>query len=207
MRSHGAYFDRYGIPAIFGASILVPWFIASWTRTNRVAGLLAAFVFAFGVVPPVAFVTYGQRWLARPEPSNYALTGNSPIPFTQIEKDLPFVDASGLTFLEMDSRENSAFLSRVYYLTDPQLALQYSHATIFDGFGYLKHVFPIRANVMPYRQFIQQHPKFLVYGTFDYSEDWLLRKLLADGAAVRLLGNFPGGYKDSMLYEITLPRQ
>ncbi len=207
MASHSAYFDRYGIPAIFGASILVPWFIATWTRTNRLSGVLAAFVFAFGVVPPVALVTYGKKLIHKPEPHSYAVTGDSPVHFTQVEQDLPFVDASGLTFLEMDSREDGAFLSRVYYLTDPQLALKYSHATIFDGFGALKHIFPIRANAVPYRQFLQQHSKFLVYGTLDYPEDWLLRKLLADGAIVRLLGNFPGGYKDSMLYEITLPRQ
>jgi hypothetical protein len=207
MQSHSAYFDRYGIPAIFGVSIVVPGLIAGWTRASRTAGLLAALVFVFGIVPPMAFVKYGQKILHRPAQSSPDLTGESSMPLTDVETNLPFVDASGLTFLEMDSREDQAFLSRVYYLTDPQAAMQYSHATIFNEFGDLKSVFPIRANVMPYRPFIRQHPKFLVYGTFDYPEDWLLRKLVADGAIVRLLGDFTSDYKDSTLYEVTFPQQ
>lgn len=207
MRSHSAYFDRYGMPAIFGASLMVPGLVAGWTRVNRVAGLLAAIVFAFGVVPPMAFVTYAQKIAHQSPASSPDLTGESYTPLADVEPSLPFVDASGLTFLEMDSRGDQAFLSRVYYLTDPEAAMRYSHATIFDGLGALRSVFPIRANVVPYRQFIRQHPKFLVYGTVDYPEDWLLRKLLADGASVRYLGDFASGFKDSALYEITLPQE
>jgi hypothetical protein len=208
MRSHSAYFDRYGIPSIFGASILVPGLIGGWTRTSRTAGLVAAFIFAFGVVPPIAFVTYGQRIIHRPQ-QQYGpdLTGDFSTPLNKVEESLPFVDASGLTFLEMDSREDKEFLSRVYYLDDPQAAIRYSHASIFNGLGALKSIFPIRANIAPYQNFIRQHPRFLVYGTVDYPEDWLLRKLLADGASVRYLGNFVSGYKDSSLYEVTLPPQ
>jgi hypothetical protein len=207
IRSHSAYFDRYGMPAVFGASILVPGLIAGWTRTNRVAALLAAGVFAFGLVLPIAFATYEQQIIHRPEDDNPDLTGYSLTSLDEVEKSLPFVDASGLTFLEMDSREDKDFLSRVYYLTDTQAAMQYSHATIFESFGALKSVFPIRANIMPYRQFVRLHPKFLVFGTVDYPEDWLLRKLLADGATMRYLGDFATSYKDSTLYEITLPQQ
>jgi hypothetical protein len=207
MRSHSAYFDRYGIPAVFGASILVAGLIAGWTRTSRVAALLAACVFAFGIVLPIAFVAYGKNVFHRPEDDNPDLTGYSLTSLDEVEKTLPFVDASGLTFLEMDSREDKEFLSRVYYLTDQQSAMQYSHATIFEGFDGLKSIFPIRANIMPYRQFVRLHPKFLVFGTVDYPEDWLLRKLLADGAIMRYLGDFASDYKDSALYEITLPQQ
>ncbi|HEV2274930.1 MAG TPA: glycosyltransferase family 39 protein [Acidobacteriaceae bacterium] len=206
MRSHAAYFDRYGMAAIFGAGLVVPWLIASWTGTNRAAGLLTACILALGIIPPMTVATRLQNWIEPPPPDSFDLSGNFPAPFSQIKPDLPFVDASGLTFLEMNSRESAEFLSRVYYLTDLQSAVQYSHATIFEGFGGLKHVFPIRANVTPYPEFVERHSKFLVYGTYDYPEDWLLRKLLADGADVRLLGSFPHGYKDRMLYEVTMPR-
>lgn len=205
MRSHSAYFGRYGMPAVFGAAILVPWLIAYWTHGDRVAGLLGALVFFCGVVPPTAVISYGEKLLHSREAVNPVLTGNSIVPIAQIEPGLPFVDASGLTFMEMNSRADGQFLSRVYYLTDPQAALQYSHATIFEGLSTIKNAFRLRGNVEPYRQFIQEHPKFLVYGTFDYPEDWLLRKLLADGASLRFMGNFPDGYKDSALYEVTLP--
>jgi hypothetical protein len=206
MRSHSAYFGRYGMPAVFGAAILVPWLIAYWSRGDRVAGLLGALVFFCWVVPPTGVIKYGERFLHPPEAANPALTGNSPVPFTQIDPSLPFVDASGLTFMEMNSREDGRFLSRLYYLTDPQAALQYSHATIFEGLDTIKHSFQLQGNVEPYKQFVQEHPKFLVYGTFDYPEDWLLRKLLADGASLRFLGDFPDLYKDSTLYEVTIPQ-
>jgi Dolichyl-phosphate-mannose-protein mannosyltransferase len=204
MHSHSAYFGRYGIPAVFGAGILAPWLIAYWTRGDRVAGLLGVLVFAFGMAPPATLLLYAKDVFHRPEP-NAALTGDSTTPFTQIEPELPFVDASGLTFVEMNSREDMEFLSRLYYLSDEQAALQYSHATIFEGLNTVKNIFPLRANVEPYQRFVQEHPRFLVYGTYDYPEDWLLRKLLVDGASLRFLGNFPDQYKDSTLYEVTLP--
>jgi hypothetical protein len=123
---------------------------------------------------------------------------------SQVRPDLPFVDASGLTFLEMDHRADDSFARRIYYLTDQQAAMQYAHATLFEGLSFLKHEFPIRANVVPYEQFIQQHRTFLVYGTVDYPEDWLLRKLMADGATVQYLGKFRDSYKDEDLYQVAL---
>ena len=41
----------------------------------------------------------------------------------RLAPELPFIDASGLTFMEMDNREDTRFLSRVYYLTDPSASL------------------------------------------------------------------------------------
>jgi Dolichyl-phosphate-mannose-protein mannosyltransferase len=207
MRSHSAYFGRYGMPAVFGAAILVPWLIAYWSRGDRVAGLLGVVVFFFWIIPPTAIIKYGGLLLHPAAAANPELTGDSPVPLAQIDPALPLVDASGLTFMEMNSREDGKFLSRVYYLTDAQAALQYSHATIFEGLDTVKHAFQLKGNVEPYKQFIQEHPRFLVYGTFDYAEDWLLRKLLADGASLRFLGDFSGGYKDSTLYEVTIPQR
>ncbi len=69
----------------------------------------------------------------------------------------------------------------------------------------LKNYFPIRARVVPYREFLAAHPVFLVLGTPDYPEDWLLRALLAGHADVRYLGEFPELYKDTQLYEVTVP--
>jgi hypothetical protein len=38
----------------------------------------------------------------------------------------------------------------------------------------------------------------------DYPEDWLLRKLRADGDSLHDLGKFESTYKDADLYEVTL---
>ena len=204
MRSHSAYFLRYGIPSIFGAAILAPWFVARWTRNSSFAALICSIVFVFGVVTPSSIARHLQHVVQPIKPQGPNLTGTFDIPISQIHPDLPMVDASGLTFLEMNRRENSTFLSRVYYLNDAQAAIKYANATIFEGFPALKGKFPIRGNIMPYQEFIQQHSKFLVLGTYNYPEDWLLRKLLADHATLRFLGDYGTGYKDEQLYEVTL---
>lgn len=203
MRSHSAYFSRYGMPAIFGTSILVPWFVARWTGASSRAALICAIVFTFGIVTPSSIARHLQN-VVHKENVPPTLSGKSSTPLAQVMPDLPFVDASGLTFLEMNHRENGNFLARVYYLTDAQAAVKYSNATIFEGLTYLKTQFPIKDNVVPYRSFIQEHQKFLVFGTYNYPEDWLLRKLLADHATLRFLGDFSSQYKDEQLYEVTL---
>jgi hypothetical protein len=105
----------------------------------------------------------------------------------------------------MDSRLDSTFLSRVFYLTDPEASVQYAHASIFEGMAKEKEVFPIRANVLAYSAFVKQHPTFLVFGTYDFPEDWLLRKLEADGAHLRLLGTIEDDqFKDKELWQIEM---
>ncbi len=203
MRSHSAFFSRYGMPALFGAAILIPYWLAWWTRMNRRAALIGATVFIFAVLPPASLTRILQRHL-HPAPTAVSLTGEIDVPLSKLYPDLPLVDASGLTFLEMNHRENGFFLSRVFYLEDKQADLQYAHATIFEGFSALTHIFPLRAQVVPYSQFTQQHPRFLVLGTYDYPEDWLLRKLIADGATLRFLGDVSSSYNDRELYEVTL---
>jgi hypothetical protein len=204
MHSHSAYFLRYGIPAIFGVAILAPWFVSRWTRNSSLAALVCSIAFIFGVVTPSSIARHLQNVVQTIKPQGSNLTGKFETPLSQVQPDLPLVDDSGLTFLEMNHRENSAFLSRVYYLNDAQAALKYANATIFEGFPGLKGKFPIRGNIMPYQEFIQQHSRFLVLGTYNYPEDWLLRKLLADHATLRFLGDYNTGYKDEQLYEVTL---
>jgi len=204
MHSHSAFFPRYGMPAIFGVAILIAWFVARWTATSSKAALICSIAFVFGIVTPASIARHIQNVIQPQKMESSDLTGQSGVPVSQVLPDLPFVDAGGLTFLEMNSREDVTFLSRVYYLNDRQAAIRYANATIFEGFPFLKGKFPIRANIMPYQQFIQEHPKFLVLGTYNYPEDWLLRKLLADHATLRFLGDYPTGYKDEQLYEVTL---
>ncbi len=204
MHSHSAYFPRYGIPSIFGVAILTPWFVSRWTCNSSLAALICSIVFIFGVVTPSSIARHLQHVVQPIKPQGANLTGKFETPISQVQPDLPLVDDSGLTFLEMNRRENSTFLSRVYYLNDAQAAVKYANATIFEGFPGLKGKFPIRGNIIPYQEFIQQHPKFLVLGTYDYPEDWLLRKLLADHADLRFLGDYDTGYMDEQLYEVTL---
>jgi Dolichyl-phosphate-mannose-protein mannosyltransferase len=196
IRTHGAYFDRYALPVAFGYALAFAILLANRTdqsaRAAMVAsGILLLFVLMFNLGP-------GRKqsvWARRNE-----ITHTRTI--EQVRPDLPLVAASGLTFLEMDHYSDPQTVSRLYYLTDRKLAVHYASATIFEGMPTLKDYFPIRAHVTGYWDFIAAHPEFLVLGTPDYPEDWLLNALIDQGAQVRYLGNFPGDYKDTQLFLI-----
>ncbi|HMF76905.1 MAG TPA: glycosyltransferase family 39 protein [Bryobacteraceae bacterium] len=196
MRSHGAFFDRYGSPAAFGLALGMVFFIAAYTNVSRLAAVAAGCVLLL-YIPAENVLSTAAQLLHRHSASATA-------PIDAVEPELPLVAASGLTFLEMDKYASPGLAARLYYLTDTQFAIQYAHATIFEGIPVLKRYFPIRAGVEPFRQFIQLHRKFLVLGTPGYPEDWLLRKLMADGDELKYLGDFPGPYKDTSLYEVTV---
>jgi Dolichyl-phosphate-mannose-protein mannosyltransferase len=208
MKIHGAFFSRYGIIANFALAVLIPTAVA-WLTRNKPA---VAFLVMLTLFMPLASTNGNLRVLMHP---HHILSAQEKADdcdacnlANKLAPDLPLVDASGLTFLEMDSRQNSNFLSRVYYLTDAAGSFKYAHASIFEGMQVEKNAFPIRANVAQYSAFIQEHPKFLVLGTFDYPEDWLLRKLLADGASLRLLAMAEDDqFKDQELWQITISDQ
>jgi uncharacterized membrane protein YdcZ (DUF606 family) len=202
MRSHGAAFHRYSAPAVFAYGLLFALFMFVKTNGSRLAAAIACCVLLAGLM-----ADRGLLILAR----NLLLTGKvasaSPAaePFDGVRPDLPLVAASGLTFIEMDRYADPATVSRLYYLCDTELAIRYAHATIFEGFPRLKKYFPIRANIVQYPEFVAEHPHFLVLGTLDYPEDWLLRRLMDIHADVELLGVIPLRYKDTHLYEINMP--
>jgi hypothetical protein len=127
--------------------------------------------------------------------------------FAQVHPDLPLVAASGLTFLEMDHEQPPETVGRLYYLTDRAHALQYAHATIFEGLPAIKQHFPIRGHVEPFRDFVRANRRFLVIGTMDYAEDWLLRYLLSIHAKLEFAGEFPSQSKDSQLFIVEMPSQ
>jgi hypothetical protein len=196
MPTHGAYFDRYALPVAFGYGLAFAFLLANRTDQSARAAMVASsilllFVLTFNLGP-------GRKqsvWARRNEAKNTRT-------IEQVRPDLPLVAASGLTFLEMDHYSDPQTVSRLYYLTDRKLAVHYASATIFEGMPTLKDCFPIRAHVTGYWDFIATHAEFLVLGTPDYPEDWLLSALIDQGAHVRYLGNFPGDYKDTQLFLI-----
>jgi hypothetical protein len=120
-----------------------------------------------------------------------------------IRPDLPLVDASGVTFFEMNHYEKPNFLSRLYFLKNRPAALSYAHTNLFEDLVFPDRMLPglpISAKVASYDTFVRQHREFLVLGTYDAPEEWLLRKLRDDGARLTWLGTYPVPYVDSNLY-------
>jgi len=200
---HGGFFPRYGTPTLFAYGLLIAFFVAMYTNINRLAAAAACCVLLAGIsgteIVSTTLATL-RTWGKKP-----AASVQTP-PLERVRPDLPLVAASGLTFLEMNKYENPATLSRLYYLSDRDLALRYAHSTLFEGsFSELKKYFPVRANFASYRQFVADHPHFLVLGTPDYPEDWLIRRLLDIHATLDYLGSFPVPYKDHDVYAVTMP--
>ena len=206
MLTHGAFFPRYGVVASVAVALLATALLAFWTAHDSRSALFAT-VLALLISGQIASACRGLPILL----SRHPLRGAEPITHTceactlsaALDPSLPLVDASGLTFLEMDHRETAQTLRRVFFLTDPAAALEVAHATIFNGMPLERRIFPIRAHVEDAQTFFEQHSHFFVLGTFAYPEDWLLPKLLADGATVRLVARVSGDYKDHELYEVT----
>jgi hypothetical protein len=190
--SGAPFWLRYGIGAILGGTLLLAAMLAFATKRN--SNLAAA---AAGLILILFCVTKGGTSRLVEEYENTSTA------YQTIRSGLPFVTASGLTFLEMDHREAPEFIHRLYDLTDREAAVRY-HSNIFEWLPILKQWFPIRATIVPYREFVSRNRQFLVLGTAGFPEDWLLPKLQEDGAQIRLLQNVKTGYRDHELYEVTL---
>ena len=193
MRSAGAFWERYCITSAVAVYIVCGLGLAWLGNWQRRAGLtVVAILLVTGLVRTT---------------SDYQ--GHAPLHLLEpVHPELPLVDTSGLAFLEMDHYERPPLLKRLFYLTDREAAIHYAHATLFENFGALKKDFPIRANVMPYIDFIRQNKHFLVFGPPQYPEDWLLNKLKDDGASIQQLKPVRTPYspfKDGQLFEVTVP--
>lgn len=191
-----AFWDRYFIATQAALCAGAAIFIGLRFRSNRIAGYTLAI--AMMAVTLHHDVLRPFRQIRR----------NNERAILHIRPDLPLVDASMLTFFEMNRYESPAFLSRLYFLTDRQAAIQYAHATAFENFLANPRSaadFPLAGRVEPYAEFVSQHREFLVFGAKDYPEDWLLPKLAASGARIETLGDFPAIYRDKTLFLVTMP--
>ncbi len=210
MVSHGAFFARYGAAATIGvvclaAALLGRWTSASGTLDRRaaLAGIVIALAISDHTFDGLGALFSGQIF-HHAEPvlpicqacalSAHAGPGGAA---------LPLVDASGLTFLEMNHNEPAATAARTFYLTDAEASTRYAHANIFEQTPQLIERFHLPGHAANYYAFTREHTRFFVLGKYDWPEDWLLRKLVDDGANVRVLSRTKDEYRDRELYEVT----
>jgi hypothetical protein len=199
----GQFFPRYGALGVVGLGLLVPLYLR-WRGTPvRAASLVTAvFLVCYGA----AFGNFLYTSLVRPptaESASLEKLDRRKDPFER-EPELPFVVAGALNFLEIDHYGPPVLLSRLYYLTDRDAAMEYTRTELFaKGYPILKGWFPIRGKIAPYQTFIRDHPRFLVYGPYAFPTDWLIKKLIDDGANLRLLSDAEGAYGDNLLFEVT----
>jgi uncharacterized membrane protein len=216
MRTHGAFFPRYAAIETFGVVLLTVALLARWTMTGsgtpqaRPDPRAALLGFLLIVLVSGLWIVLPKQLAAH---TLIPTTANSEPPLkpcqacaltAAADPSIPLVDASGLTFVEMNHREAPATLTRLFYLTDPTASAHFAHANIFENEAAVVQGFHLAGHVQPYSAFIAQHPRFFVLGTYDYPEDWLLRKLAADHATLRLVAHPADNYRDKELYEVQI---
>lgn len=212
---HGAWFPRYGAASLIGFALLAAALLARWTtydgKRNPGAALAGSVVaLLISAVPFAAIQEIASGRLRHPlllgepvlAPCDACTLSARPDAHGQL---LPLVDASGLTFVEMNHRETGATLDRLFYLTDPAASRELAHANIFERMSEVADAFHFRGHVKPYRNFILEHPTFYVLGEYDYPEDWLLPQLVKDGATLQLLSYTRPAYKQVQLYRVSFP--
>jgi len=231
-RSGTAFFDRYGIVILITLAVVPAWLLSIRSGRSQFAGgiglgIVAMFWFVqsfampwviestANVLPLRAAAVVSALVVAVPEvpqPSPVLLPTYLELQAQQAPKvkkissvfpELPMVAGSALPFMELDHYEDNAFTSRLFLLDNREAAVNLVHFTLFEGYGRLKDLFPIRGTVAPYDQFIATHRHFLVLGDYCHPTEWLLRKLEADGAQLRIIGTYEGTYEDHDLYEVT----
>jgi hypothetical protein len=198
LRRHGAFWDRYAITTEAVMYIGITILLGFRLRGNRFAGYTAAAIL-------LAFCVQADIWLVVSKPSLQDASVLAPI-----RRDLPLVAASGVTFFEMNHHEKPDILSRLYFLKDRSVAMEYTHTNLFEDRGFgdgMKPYFPISAKVVSYTDFIHQHREFLVFGTYDAPEEWLLQKLDDDGAQLTWLGTYQVPYVDTNLFLVDLAKR
>jgi hypothetical protein len=193
---HVAYWDRYCITTAVALCIALTIYLARRLVLSRIALCAAAIVLlipitAEQIVRPLLHARrYNAEQILRQQP------------------ELPLVAVSALTFLEMDHDYGSALGSRLFYLQNREAAVKYAHETMFEDLeppALLKRYLPIRGSVEQYDAFVQHHQTFLMLASPDYTEDWLLRKLLDDGAQLLFTSAYNVPYRNSILYRVILP--
>ena len=184
------YMDRYGLAAVIGSGVLFAFLGFTRSGDRNVAGVTVLVIFVLAFIAPLLETSL--------DASTQSVTSQNRTP-DQIEKDLPLVIGSGLLFLPIDHGATTDLASRLYFLRDPQAALRYTGSSVFDN-GYLivKRWFPIRGHIEDYDKFISEHQRFMVYGPMHFPLDWLIFRLIDDGARMNLRGQFG----ENLLFEV-----
>ena len=199
----GSYFPRYTLAVVYPAMFFVAMFFAwrsketkRWAWAWRLFALVAALL-SFNEIPHQAMHLLHRGLLAAPD--EVASAGG----VTDIDPDLPLVDNDPLRFMEVDNRLSPADLKRFVYVTDENEALQIVHSNAGESVATMAAVFHLKSRVVPYKEFISAHPKFLVIGEIDHVGDWFLKTVIDHGANAQYLGKYHFAGRDQSLWLVT----
>jgi hypothetical protein len=192
------YVVRYSIFALAGVVVLAILAI-DWVAPDRRV--------ASGMLLVVSIALFGLEQM-RPAFSMEGMKKRDAgleVPFHLLPANTPLVIASGLALLPTDIYASDADLANTYYLMDRAADIQYTGSTIFDFGPPFTDYYHFRTHLVDYSTFIATHKRFMVYGPYNYEDDWQVRKLKDDGAKFVEKGKYSGENSDNYLLEVRLP--
>jgi Dolichyl-phosphate-mannose-protein mannosyltransferase len=192
----GLFMVRYGVSAVIAVAILFTQAAATLTgRSKLVASAVVLIVLGFAAGRMAVQVT--DALSAIPEESLHL----------DQHPELPLVVSSGLIFYPMSHYAKPNQAARIWFLTDEKIALHVTGSNMFEkGLPALNRLFPLRAHLGDYREFLAAHPHFLLYGYADNKMDWLIPQLRDDGAQLRYLGKRTDQMGLAVLYDVQVPQ-
>lgn len=194
------YWTRYSLCAVPALALLIPWMVYRRAQNPRFFAVLLV----LAMTGDVAGRMVSDSAVQGTQSAGLYQTGRQPLRLSQLDKDLPIVDANPMTFTEMSDREPKSIADRVFYLTDRDEALRYSGYTLFENEGKIHALLDLPSQTAAYRDFAGTHPRFYMVGRYDREEEWLPRQLVDSGAEVQYLGKFVSSYDDDDLYLVDM---
>ena len=174
------FYPRYIIAGALGVSLLIIMVIHAGVRGNRTAGALLAAALLLCFCAKGNLEMRGARGTTGTVAQTYHFLDAVSYP------ELPIVVSEITEFHRLSFYASGAVADRLVYLSDPEESLTYlGHDTVDKGFLALRPWFPLRLPV--YRDYIQAHDRFLMYG---YIGDWtwLSFALVREGFDLKLIG-------------------
>jgi hypothetical protein len=191
----GLFMVRYGISAVIAVAILFAQAAATLTARSKVVGSAVVFV-VLGFAAGKMAVQVSEALSAIPEEALHL----------DQHVELPLVVSSGLIFYPMSHYATESQAARIWFLTDEKIALHVTGSNMFEkGLPALNRLFPMRAHLQDYREFLAAHRHFLLYGYADNKMDWLIPQLRDDAAQLRYLGKRTDQMGLAVLYDVEVP--
>ena len=187
----GAYEGRYGLPAVVGLAGLFSLGASALWRRSAIMGPVLLLLFV--AVLTEKNIVVAKNFLGRSAPPSadahvlsYPLVGEDLLEIA-IDRGQPIAINHFQPFLEFDYYASPKLASSMFLLTNPEAAGAYTGQSMFDSYAEGASMwFPIRGRIEKYSEFVGSHKRFLVYHK-PWGTDWLVRKLLDDGARLELI--------------------
>jgi len=195
----GAFNDRYVLPCVAGAAIVLAFSLCQCLKGDHFVGVVLALIFLCWFVvknePVVKRQIVDNGGILTPPGRLFRTSSWS----RELERsELPIAASGALFYMQLQHYASDQVRPRIFYLADEQMANRYEGASSTDtNLIRFRRALPLQ--VVDFHGFISQNSHFLVCADTEY-KNWLTSALLDEGAHLQLRSRAEPFY----VYEVTL---